>query len=99
MRLDQKRKENPMYVTILHEIHDPAAFGARAESAFPPPAGLHVHQFVPADDMSRAVCLYEADSLDHVREFVDGVLGDSSTQKYFAVAETQAMGLPSKELA
>jgi hypothetical protein len=88
-----------MFVTILHDIHDPTAFGTRAESAFPPPAGLHVHQFVPADDMSRAVCLYEADSLDDVREFVDGVLGDSSTQRYFTVAENQAMGLPSKELA
>jgi hypothetical protein len=88
-----------MFVTIEHDIHDPAEFQARAERAMPPPDGLHVHQFLPASDLSHATCLYEADSLEAVRDFVDGALGPSSTQRYFAVAEDHAMGLPVRQHA
>jgi hypothetical protein len=88
-----------MFVTIEHDIHDPAEFQARAERAMPPPDGLHVHQFLPASDLSHATCLYEANSLEAVRAFVDGALGQSSTQRYFAVAEEHAMGLPVRQHA
>jgi hypothetical protein len=63
----------------------------------PPPDGLHVHQFLPASDLSHATCLYEADSLEAVRAFVDGALGSASTQRYFAVAEDHALGLPARQ--
>jgi hypothetical protein len=88
-----------MFVTIEHDIHDPAAFQTRAEAAMPPPDGLQVHMFLPASDLSHATCLYEADSLEAVRAFVDGALGPSSTQRYFAVAEDHAMGLPARQPA
>jgi hypothetical protein len=87
-----------MFITIEHDIHDPAKFQQRAEQAFPLPAGLEVHMFLPAEDLSRATCLYEAPSLDRVRDFVDGLLGDSSTQRYVPIAEAHAMGLPAKKL-
>ena len=85
-----------MFIVINHEIHDAAKFQARAEKAMPPPDGLHVHMFLPAEDLSRATCLYEAESLEQVREFVDGALGDSSTQFYFPIAEDHALGLPAR---
>jgi hypothetical protein len=88
-----------MYIVIEHDIHDAKTFQACAERAFPPPQGLHVHQFLPANDLSRAVCVYEADSLDEVRNYIDGLLGDCSTQRYYPVAESNAMGLPQKEAA
>jgi hypothetical protein len=87
-----------MFITIEHDIHDISKFAERAERAMPPPAGLVVHQFLPAADGSRATCLYEADSVDRVRNFVDGALGDASTQYYVPVAEEQALGLPAKKL-
>jgi hypothetical protein len=85
-----------MFVTIEHDIHDTVEFQSRAERAMPPPEGLHVHQFLPASDLSHATCLYEADSLEAVRAFVDGALGSSTTQRYFPVAEAHAMGLPAR---
>jgi hypothetical protein len=87
-----------MFVTIEHDIHDPAAFQACAEKAFPPPQGLHVHQFLPASDLSRATCLYEAESVEAVRRFVDGALGDASTQTYYGLAEDHAIGLPQRQM-
>lgn len=86
-----------MFIAIEHEIHDPEKFGKCAEDVFPLPGGLHVHQFLPATDMSRAVCLYEAPSIDHLSEYLDGKLGESSTQRYFPVNSEQSIGLPEKQ--
>jgi hypothetical protein len=83
-----------MFIAIVHDIHDPDQFQARAEHVFPLPEELHVHHFLPATDLSEAVCLYEAPSVSQLRDYLDEKLGDSSTQHYFPVAERGAMGLP-----
>lgn len=85
-----------MFIAIEHEIHDPRQFQECAEQVFPLPDGLHVHQFLPASDLSRAVCLYEAASVDAVRDYLDSALGTASTQRYFPVAEEHAIGLPGR---
>lgn len=86
-----------MFIAIEHDIHDPEQFQECAEDVFPLPDGLHVHQFFPATDMSRAVCLYEAPSVDQLSKYLDGTLGESSTQRYFPINTDHAIGLP-KEL-
>lgn len=88
-----------MFVAIEHDIQDAMKFRQRAEKAFPLPDGLHVHLFLPASDLSHATCLYEASSVDQVRDFVDGLLGDSSRNRYFGIAEEHAVGLPRRQPA
>lgn len=88
-----------MFIAIEHDIHDPQKFQACAEEVFPLPEDLHVHQFFPAHDLSRAACLYEAPSIDRLRDHIDGKLGDASTQRYFPVAEDEAIGLPQHQVA
>lgn len=88
-----------MFIAIEHGIHDSQKFRACAEEVFPLPEDLHVHQFFPADDLRRAVCLYEAPSIDRLRDYLDGRLGDASTQRYFRVAEGEAIGLPQHQIA
>lgn len=83
-----------MFIAIEHHIHDPESFQKCAEDVFPLPDGLHVHQFFPATDMSRAVCLYEASTIERLSEYLDGTLGDSSTQQYFPIETEHAIGLP-----
>ena len=87
-----------MFIAIVHEIHDPARFQECAEEVFPLPEGLHVHQFFPAADLKKAVCLYQAPSVDRLQEYIDGTLRDASTQHYFPVAEEHAIGLPGRQL-
>jgi hypothetical protein len=58
-----------------------------------------VHHFLPADDFGRVSCLFEAPSIDRLREYLGAKLGDASTQQYFAVADQAAIGLPTKQLA
>jgi hypothetical protein len=88
-----------MFIAIEHEIHDAARFQRCAEQVFPLPEDLHVHQFLPANDLSRAACLYEAPSVERLRNYLDPALGDASTQHYFPVAEAHAIGLPPRQLA
>ena len=83
-----------MFIAIEHEIHDPQRFQQCAEQVFPLPEGLHVHQFLPASDLRKAACLYEAPSVEQLRSYLDEALGDASTQHYFPVAERHAIGLP-----
>jgi hypothetical protein len=83
-----------MFIAIEHNIHDAGKFQKCAEDVFPLPDDLHVHQFFPSTDMSRAVCLYEAPSIDRLRTYLDGKLGESSTQHYFPVNAGHSIGLP-----
>lgn len=87
-----------MFIAIEHEIHDPAKFQECAEQVFPLPEELRVHHFLPAEDLSRAACLYEAPSMEQLRNYLDSALGDASTQRYFPIAEAHAIGLPPRQL-
>jgi hypothetical protein len=89
-----QRKVIPMFIAIEHKIHDPKKFQQCAEEVFPLPGDLHVHQFFPAKDMSRAVCLYEAPSIERLSEYLDAKLNPASTQQYFPVLSEHAIGLP-----
>lgn len=85
-----------MFIAIEHTIHDAEKFQQCAKEVFPLPDDLHVHQFLPAADMSRAVCLYEAPSIDRLSEYLDSKLAPASKQEYFPVLSEHAIGLPEK---
>jgi hypothetical protein len=82
-----------MFIAIQYEIHDADKFQQCAKEVLPLPDHLNVHQFYPATDMKEAVCLYEAPSIDQLREYLDGKLSVASTQHYFPVMTEHAMGL------
>ncbi|HET6567542.1 MAG TPA: hypothetical protein VFG50_06220 [Rhodothermales bacterium] len=82
-----------MYIVAQHEIADPKAFFEIAASS-PIPEGFKLHQVFPSGDGSRCTCLWEADSAEAVRSFVDGAAGHVSTNAYYAVADGNAVGLP-----
>ena len=85
-----------MQVVVQHRITDPERFfsGDPQEIAEGGPSGVKGRQFFPSQDRSAAVCLWEADSIDDVRDYVDSVTGDSSQNTYFEVNTEYAMGLP-----
>ncbi len=83
-----------MFIAIQHQIHDPNQFQQCAEQVFPLPDELHVHHFLPATDLSKASCLYEAPSIEQLRDYLEPKLSEASTQQYFPVTADHAMGLP-----
>lgn len=83
-----------MYVIVQHTITDPAMFWNAADSAKLPPQ-VHLHHTFPTADGRRAVCLWEADSLDAVRDLLEPMVGLVSRNEYFAVENREGLARPS----
>ena len=82
-----------MYVVVHHEIRNPETAFARGESLQTgegAPAGVRVLQFYPSTDGSTVTCLWEADAVSALQEYVDTVLGDSSVNACYEVDAGQA---------
>jgi hypothetical protein len=80
-----------MYVVAIHQISDPGAFwGGKLDL----PEGTTLPSVLPNDDGSRAVCVWESDSVDTVRDLVETAAGQISTNEYFGVNAANAQGLP-----
>jgi hypothetical protein len=63
-----------MYVGVLHRVKDPQAMLSRGEGLGDPSNAPAPRQFCPSKDLSAATCVWEADSIDTVRDYVDGTL-------------------------
>jgi hypothetical protein len=84
-------KGNVMYVFTIHTVSDPAAFWS---GQLPLPDGTELPIVVPSSDGKHGVCVFKSDSLDTVRDLVDGATGAISKNEYYAINETNALGLP-----
>ena len=91
-----------MYVVVQHQIKDqPTAF-SRGEKLIKnegAPDGVRGLQFYPSMDGSAVTCLWEANSVKEIQEYVDSTLEDSSQNTCYEVDSEQAfaerpLGLP-----
>jgi hypothetical protein len=84
-----------MFVSVIHRISDPDAFREIATNAVNEiPADIKLHQTVASDDRSTAICLWEADSVDRVRDLLEPLLGHASKNEYVQIDPSSSMGLP-----
>jgi hypothetical protein len=84
-----------MYIIAEHEITNPKTFWEKAQSVLASlPSNVKVHQTLPNSEGTKAVCLWEAGTLDQVKAIVEGAVGNVSRNTYFAVQADKAMGLP-----
>ena len=84
-----------MYVVVQHTISDPAVFWNSADPNNLPP-DIKLHHTFPTADGTRAVCIWEAESVDAVREFLEPLLGRASRNEYFAVENREGVVRPSQ---
>jgi len=49
--------------------------------------------------MMRAVCVWDAESIDPVNEFLESNFGDVCRNEYFGVNAEAAVGLPKEQMA
>ena len=87
-----------MFVVAIHAISDPKTFWDGAQ-ALEIPEGTTLHRTIPNEDGTRAVCLWESDSVATVEAIVEGAAGHVSTNEYFGVNEQNATGLPAVSVA
>ena len=84
-----------MFFAVNHNISDPGQFWSRAQESLPNlPDGIKVHGVYPNADMNEAVCIWEADSLEQITDYLEGKTGDVSNNTYLVINEGNAMGLP-----
>jgi hypothetical protein len=91
-----------MFIVVEHTIRDAAVAFARGQDLLEgrgAPAGVQVRKFYPSTNQSTVICLWEGNSVDEVRTYVDATLGDSSENTYFEVDAHQALGLPEPAIA
>ena len=83
-----------MYVGVIHRISDPEKFFAIAqETVANLPEGVTVQQIMPATGGATCLCVWQAPSVDAVREVVDGAAGSVAVNECFEIAADQALGL------
>jgi hypothetical protein len=83
-----------MYIVVQHAISEPAAFWNSADpTTFPPEVKLH-HTF-PAPDGTRAVCIWEAASVEALRNVLEPLIGSISRNEYFTVENREGFARPS----
>ena len=91
-----------MYVVVQHHIKDPEVAFPRGEKLIKgdgAPAGARALQFYPSRDGSAVSCLWEAESVEVIQQYVDDTLGDSSENTCYEVDPEKAfaerpLGLP-----
>jgi hypothetical protein len=73
-----------MFVTVIHRIHDPKGFEAAEAKALE--AGLPSHVALPIhasnDDHTFGICIWEGESVESVREVVEGAVGSWANNEY-----------------
>jgi len=84
-----------MYILVQHSVSDPATVWARAQQSLANiPAPLKLHHSIPTPDGRKAVCIWEASSIDTLRKFLDPMLGPDAHNDYFEVVNKEGIALP-----
>ena len=85
------------FIVAIHDVQEPDRFWQRAQEVLPRiPAEVTLHATYPQPGGSRAICLWQAPSVDALRELIDGATGEMSRNDYFEVDDRHpgALGLP-----
>jgi len=84
-----------MYIVVQHTISEPATFWNSADPTNLSP-DLKLHHTFPAPDGTRAVCIWEAESVETLRTFLEPLIGGVSRNEYFAVENREGFARPSQ---
>jgi hypothetical protein len=88
-----------VFIVVEHTITNPDYFFGLASRVSEAPSGVNALQFFPSVNKDRAVCLWEAKSVDALKGFLESLTAQSSRNIYYTVDSTIAMGLPGKKSA
>jgi hypothetical protein len=85
-----------MYIVVQHSISNPTDFWSGAERLMPKvPATAKLHHSFPTKDGTRAVCLWEAESVESLRGFLEPEISRVSKNDYFQVENKDSVVMPS----
>lgn len=85
-----------MYIVVNHDISNTENFWASAQKNLPqlPEGGVQrVINIFPNQAMDKCTCVWEADSIESLNNYLREKVGSASSETYFQVNEAAAMGL------
>ncbi len=86
-----------MIIVVNHRISNPQDFWASAQANLPnlPEAGVtRVIQVMPNSDMTHATCVWEAQDIPTLDNYLRGKVQDWSEDSFMEVNMANAMGMP-----
>ena len=83
-----------MFIVAEHVITNPNAFFEARGKIAQTPKGVKRIQSFPSVSRDRAVCLWEAESPEKVKAFLEPLIATYSRNTYYAVDAKEAVGLP-----
>jgi hypothetical protein len=86
-----------MIILVNHKINNPESFWHAAQESLPnlPEANVQrVMQSLPNADMTEATCLWEAESIEALDNYLRSKVGSTSKETYYEVNTANAIGLP-----
>jgi len=84
-----------MLIVAQHDVHDPGFWPVAASAQLPDT--FRLLQVVPSADGKHGVCLWDAPSVEALRDFVQTGVGHLSHNDFFAIDEAHAVGIPTRE--
>lgn len=87
-----------MFVSVIHRISDPDRFFEMARSA-EIPQDLRLPQSISSADRSTVVCLWEAPSVERVRDLLEPLTAGICKNEYSEVDVALSSGLPAATVA
>ena len=85
-----------MFIVVSHNIKTPALFWGAAQKNLPnlPEGGVkRVLNVLPNENMDHCTCLWEADSIETLENYLREKVGNASTETYYQINEANAVGL------
>jgi hypothetical protein len=84
-----------MFIVVEHTISNPGVFFGLVPRVAEAPSGIKALQFFPSMNKDRAVCLWNASSVDALKGFLEPLTAKCSRNFYYTVDTPKAIGLPS----
>jgi hypothetical protein len=88
-----------MHLGVVHEIRDPAGWDAVMSGDLNLPPGYVLLGSVTQDDARRAMCIWEAPSLDDLQRLLDGAFGAAVVNDCFVADPARSVNLPAPQTA
>jgi hypothetical protein len=84
-----------MFIAVQHTIRDPKKFWEGASQVLSNiPKGSSLHQSFSAPDGKRAICIWESESVDTLRKFLEPMIREISQNDYFAIGNKEGVVMP-----
>jgi hypothetical protein len=85
-----------MFIVVQHTISDPSVFWNSGPDRTSLPKDVKLHHIFPTPDGTRAVCLWEADTIEAVRNVLEPMIKGLARNEYFQVENREGFARPSQ---